>query len=684
VDLGGAHRIARISAGFLSFADFGVRHPASVRLLASADGRRWMSLAMSPVSATGEAIYEAGTRDINARYVRIAPERQGWLLMDEVVVLGVPAPEPERPIPGIALITDAAEAYDAGVDRLQNLLDGMGLPYDLLAPASLPSADLTRYQLAIVAPSASGRFTLDVGMERTLVRAAHDGVNLLWIGYGIWGSFSTLDLADAFGIRYMEHRSATELGVAEAPYRDLSGTPGRLMVQKESISKVEATQANVIGRYFDSSGRETNLPFITEYRVREHAGLAVFVSLPLLEWWKHTHAPDTYARAEVLYGQILRLTEGGIVGKHAVLDAKAGAFTIRLEDYTPGGSEMGREERTWLIRMHNLVETVRKYNLPLNIALVSRYSHPFRSEHYDWSSNDPEIAILRNEAQRAFASGGSLVVHGYDHQNGEEADDFSGDDNEMWDEDANQFLPLAEQKSITDRAYAEVTDKWHSAPKIWETPHYISNEDTYKAAAESGFVYVNESDTKIFPNRQGYLGRIGGHLLNIPETGFDFPDEPADIKSSGFMKQQHILPSILRLRGHFNLFYHNENYQQEKALLNLLETVERLDLWKPNLEELATFWEQRAHAKVTSNYNRSGGRIVTEVKDAFPGLALSVRLPDGTLPKTVDINGQRVEAGTRQIGDISLVEPVLTSSGTHQVVVHYTPTDYTREAGAEH
>jgi len=671
-DLGTVNRVDRIQAGFMSLPGSGVHLPTEVRISRSFDGRHWTMLRAVPPTAVGETLFEAGTDVAYARYIRLEPARNEWLLMDEVKVFGTPAPAAGllEPVPGVAVITDAADAYDTSVDRLENLLDGMGLSYDRLAPGNVARSDLTHYQLLIVAPSSGGRFALDEAFGQALARAARDGVNLLWIGGGIWGAS---DLPETFGLRFVDQRWSVDLGVAKATFINLAGDTDKVGLHQEMISRVQPVSASIFGSYLDATDQPTSIPFVTEHRDSEHAGRTVFISVPLLDFWKYAEAPDTFARAEVLYTQILRLTDAGIVGKDAVRDAKDGTLTIRLEDYTPGGSAMAHDRRLWLIRMQRLLETTQTDHLPLNIALVPRYAHPARNEFHDWASEDPAIATLRHQAAQALTAGGAFIVHGYKHQNGSGPDDFSGDDYEMWDEDTERFLPADEQQAITNRAYAEVTEKWRVIPKIWETPHYRSNEDTYKAAAASGFVYVNESDTKLFPNRSGYLGHINGHLLNVPETGFNFPLDPKEIKASTLVKQLYLLPRFVRLQAPFNFFYHNSSPQQEKALRNFLTTAARYNLWTPNLEDLAVFWERRERAKVASSIDPLAGVIVAEVSDGFPGLALVVRLPDGTWPTSVTVNNRPADSASRKVNGVWLVEPVLPGTGTQRVVVKFMP-----------
>jgi hypothetical protein len=321
--------------------------------------------------------------------------------------------------------------------------------------------------------------------------------------------------------------------------------------------------------------------------------------------------------------------------------------------------------------MQRLLPLARDYQVPLNIALVPKYVHPYRNEYHDWASEDPEIVTLRQQAQQAFADGGTLIVHGYKHQIGQGPDNFSGDDFEMWDEKAKRFLSLEEQQHITDLGFAEVARLWHLTPTIWITPDYESNTDTYIAAARSGFKYLAESDTKLFPNREGYLNKVGGLLLNIPETGFNYPLDPSEIKTSAILKQKYILPRLIRLRAQFNMFYHNSSQQQERALKNLLVNSSKLDLWKPNLQDLGAFWENRARVEVVSRIDPIAHHVVVRVNKSFEGFALTIRLPNGAMVDTVAIDDRPATAQSRRVGDLWLIEPVMPPGLEHRITIDY-------------
>jgi hypothetical protein len=85
------------------------------------------------------------------------------------------------------------------------------------------------------------------------------------------------------------------------------------------------------------------------------------------------------------------------------------------------------------------------------------------------------------------------------------------------------------------------------------------------------------------------------------------------------------------------------------------------------------FWERRERAKVASSIDPLAGVIVAEVSDGFPGLALVVRLPDGTWPTSVTVNNRPADSASRKVNGVWLVEPVLPGTGTQRVVVKFMP-----------
>lgn len=671
LDLANAHRIERVSVSFLSFPSKGVKPPTEITLQSSFDGQHWISRGRLQQVETR---FELIDQNWKSRFLRFIVARNQWTFIDEIKVMGEPElvsnQEKEEPLKRILVVTSVLSKSDERQLRLTNILEGIGSGFDMIEVGQLDDCDLFNYQLLIFAGSSNVPLTIFPSQELHIATAVAGGTNVLWIGEGIWGSFKTTVLPDTFGVRYIRQDSNEVIGVRFAKYLNLDDKQERLPLKHETMWVVEPVASEVLGWYLDDDGRQLKIPFITRMKGGEGHGIALYISLPLLDRWKNEEDYFSYARAEILTRAIRSLLTDGAVGKHPVTNSHDAVFLLRLEDYTPGGSYMGHESRNWLIRMERLLALTEKHQMPLNIGIIPKYNHPFLQETHDWGENDQPVRQLKQMAQKAFDRGGSLIVHGYDHQNGDGIDDYSGGDWEMWDEDAQTFLPLEQQQAITDNAYAEIVKQWGIKPVIWETPHYTSNTDTFRAARRSGFRYFSESDTKIFPNWNGYQNVASGLMLNIPETVGFFLRPFDEVKKNTLTKQFHILPRIVRMHALFLVFYHNMSDTMNRALENLLMTTGNFDLWKPSMEAYAIFWEKRQKVIIESSIDRNAKQIRAVICNAFDGFTVAVQLPAGTTLSDVMIDGEVVNAKKRQMAGSWILYPVL-GKGHHNVVVMY-------------
>lgn len=405
----------------------------------------------------------------------------------------------------------------------------------------------------------------------------------------------------------------------------------------------------------------------------------------ILDWWKESEAEDTYARTELLIKYIRKLTTQGSVAKHPVKDGKEATFLLRLEDYTPGGDMMlGNPLETWIDRLDNLIYFLKNTGLKLNMAVIPRYEHPCNAESHTWGDADQGIPLLKSYAQTVLAQGGSLIAHGYKHQVGIGREDFSGGDYELClspvdqilcdtraNTCGNNFRSLAEQKRVTDSARAEMAAQFNYTPLIWETPHYAGNQDTYRAAAESGFQFFTESDTMLFPNTFGYRNLARGLIMSLPETAFDFQDPPEQIAHMEPIKKDFILPRLVRLNAPYYTFYHNTNQEQYQSLLNVINKARDYNLWYPSLEEFGRFWKTRENALASGGVDEELRKMTAQVSNSFAGLTLAFRLPDGGAPGNVVVNGLPAVSTNRRVDGVQLVYVVLPAGTTAQVEVHY-------------
>lgn len=669
IDLENTRQIDRVSVSYLSFPSKGINPPLEIQLESSFDGLHWTPRGKLDKD---KRQFELKDLDWKSRHLRFIVARDQWTFLDEIRIMGDPGSVDNQKelLKPILVVTSNLSGNDERQLRLANMLDGMGVDYDVIDAGQLDHIEFLKYQLLIFSSSSKVPLMISQVQEQRFVTAINSGTNVLWIGGGIWGSFKSTILADAFGIRYVRQGSNEDIGVRFAEYRNLHGELERVPLKHETMWVVEPIKAEVDSWYLDDDGRRMDIPFITRMRGDGARGAALFVALPALDRWKVDETYFTYARAEILVKAIRSLMTGGLVAKHSVADARDATLLLRLEDYTPGGLYMGHGLRLWLMRMNNLLALTEKYQIPLNIGIVPVYNHAYRGETHDWGEQDPSIILLKKMAQTAFDRGGSLITHGYDHQNGDSIDDYSGDDWETYDEDSQLFLPLRLQQIITDDAYAEIEKHWGVKSVIWETPHYFSNDDTFRAAHKTGFKYFTESDTKLFPNWNGYLNNANGLLLNIPETGAYFQRSAKELKEKTLIKQLHILPRIVRMNAPFLVFYHNNSENMYHALHNFLMTSRNFDLWKPSMESFARFWEKRKAIGIHATIDRNIRQLHAAVSDAFDGFTLAIQLPAGASPNGVTIDGKVTEVKQRQLAGNWLLYPVL-KEGAQDVIVTY-------------
>ena len=117
----------------------------------------------------------------------------------------------------------------------------MGLDIDLLGSDKASTADFADYQLVIVAPTSDREFKVDESLQQAVIDALNHGTSVLWIGGGIWGTFRTTSLPDAFGIRYVRQCSSTDLKVAGGSFVNMAGEADRLLwLFTRELGKVRA------------------------------------------------------------------------------------------------------------------------------------------------------------------------------------------------------------------------------------------------------------------------------------------------------------------------------------------------------------------------------------------------------------------------------------------------------------
>jgi len=307
------------------------------------------------------------------------------------------------------------------------------------------------------------------------------------------------------------------------------------------------------------------------------------------------------------------------------------------------------------------------------LALISVYEDPYRGEVNYWNETGRNVPALRSVLEKTLSLNGSLIAHGYTHQHGTGKDDFSGDDYEMWDEDDNIWLTYEEQFERTNAAIDLIGKEFNITPKTWETPHYKSNEDTYLAAKNSGFIYSCEGDNKIFPNPYGYENIINNNLLNIPETAFDLPQSVP--QSFIDMHTQYTLPRLERIHGGYFIFYHNNFDSQYNALKQIAGNVSKMDYWFPNIDEYGDWWVNKTSIGFEWTHNKSKSLMEVNLVGILKDVTLHFRLPDGKALKNVTVNGNLIPVKTEKINDILYVYAVFDLVNSGNVKLYYTDAD---------
>ncbi|MBN2567791.1 DUF2334 domain-containing protein, partial [Candidatus Woesearchaeota archaeon] len=540
----------------------------------------------------------------------------------------------------ILLIVTATDPDKEEYSRFLNLMDGLGYAYDIIEDVEIAQTDLPSHPLVILYGDSLEFLEISAQAEDGIIGAIQAGTNVLWIGNGITGSQTSAALADAFGITYGSHDPASVLGADKVLYRDIDGNLDVFPIYDEYVIAVCPKAGTQVLAGFIDQDADLILPAVTRNQEDVDAGQAVYVALDAFSYWKSENEPFTWGRAELITKLIWQLQGSGMAGIHPFPGAYDAASIVRVEDISPSGEAMGQTDPEWVARFQRMVDLYDQAGQPLSIGTIPVYEDPYNEEHHPWASTQNNIPALKAVVEDAVADGACLIVHGYDHQDGTGEDDVSGVDWEVWDEDSDTWMSYTEQLQVTSQGRNEIAANFAYDSKTWETPHYKGNHDTYAAAAAAGFSYFSESDTKIWPNRFGYLNVADGSLISIPETAFDFPEFGTVEEWQTYARKQEdgILARMLRMDGIFFYFIHNHNDYQLDAAQQLLDALEGKQVWKTTVEEMGDWWSTREHISIETAADPAGSRIVATV--AYQGgagtagyppddVTVAFRLPDG-------------------------------------------------------
>src|SRR5690606_556177 len=132
-------------------------------------------------------------------------------------------------------------------------------------------------------------------------------------------------------------------------------------------------------------------------------------------------------------------------------------------------------------------------------------------------------------------------------------------------------------------------------------------------------------------------GFINDEILNVPHTTSYVPLDEGEAEIYTAAAGYHMMPRLTRIGAPFFLFYHGYVQGQEDSMMSLAECAHEADFWMPTITELADWWVQRQGVRVTASIE--GGVMRASVGDHPAGATVVLRLPDGTRPGSVKVNG---------------------------------------------
>ncbi len=327
-----------------------------------------------------------------------------------------------------------------------NPLDGLGYNYDVIDDDHILNTNLSAYPQIIVAGRSMETLEINSQEAAKILEALKFGSELFWIGNGIW---QIPNLPDNFGINYLSYNPALNDNIETIEWQDLAGSKTRSPIYDEYIVKTELRDASAEGYFINSAGQKA-FPAITSYK-KSGQGKAVYIGFDIFSFWKATDDALTWDRVELYVKYLQNTTSEGNVTLYPYPEAKSAAFLVRFEDVTPAGTMMNQNDPVWVERFQRTVDYLAAKGIPSNLALISVYADPYRRETHYWDETDWN-GNIRAVVEKALSSNGKIIAHGFTHQSGAGPDDYSGDDNEMYNEDTKKWLTLAEQQTKTNAA----------------------------------------------------------------------------------------------------------------------------------------------------------------------------------------------------------------------------------------
>jgi hypothetical protein len=565
-----------------------------------------------------------------------------------------PGPPPTGPLRTLVVVPAVGADWPA-VEALAVHLEGFGSTFDRVTDADLGAAELERYSAVAVLGSAWARVALDDAGVARLADALDRGRDVLWMGPGLPAA-----LAPRFGLRPGAEARADTVGARTIRFR---GTGGRLVetpARDAWLATVALAGADALAT-FEPAG----LPAVTHHRT-PGGGCAVHVPFDLADGWGEARGADAWARAELLFDALIRTRSRGAVRRAPFPDGHAGALLIRIEGVHPGGTRAPPRDEAWVRRFAGVVDRLDALGMRAHLAIVARYVDPALAESFAWDAPGAARERLRAALRRAVAARGAVLVsHGWTHQQGRRDGDRTGADREMSDDASGAWvhLPYERQRDRLRAAREALFAAFGATPRAWRTPALDGDAATYRAAAEVGFELVTEGHGHLFPNRSGRDGLLGGHLFDVPTTG----------GAPSLAAAADVLPRLARIGAPFFLATELRAPDQAERVITLAECAAACDLWTPTAAELADWWARRGAVRITARSRADAPILEATVRDHPPGLTLLVRLPDGTAPRSVTVDGASAPFVTHRDRGVAHARVVLDDEAPTAVQVRYGP-----------
>ncbi|HZX49815.1 MAG TPA: hypothetical protein VFE94_01525, partial [Candidatus Paceibacterota bacterium] len=211
--------LSQIRAHFLEETGWGIHYPQAVEVQTSLDNQAWTS--QGNLVQQGE-YFELNLAQIEANHVRLLITRMFWTFISEIEIYGEPIAPTPQPLKNVLFLTSTPDNNNESYNRMINTLDSMGFSYDVISDEQITSTNLHNYQLVVVDGTSFELLDINLAEEQQIVASIEQDVNYLWIGAGIWGSFQTTNLPNAFGLQYIAEGTSPEFGVTEAEFTDLT------------------------------------------------------------------------------------------------------------------------------------------------------------------------------------------------------------------------------------------------------------------------------------------------------------------------------------------------------------------------------------------------------------------------------------------------------------------------------